>query len=165
MRALLAADLLLFLCMDVRVCAAAAAAVVAAAADWSNVHSAVSMVAYSGSASYWRVLANSPQPGNANTNITFDCHSIPKVTFAFAGLRAVCSNSHLAALGSGFKTLRPTWTRHAIWEFPQIENANVHVNVDVESHCAFAICQNSLLTCAETELKTRLVTTTQRPMQ
>ncbi len=38
----------------------------------------------------WRVLANSPQPGNANTTVTFDHHSTPKVTFAFLGLRAVC---------------------------------------------------------------------------
>ncbi len=40
----------------------------------------------------WRVLAKSPQPRNANANVTFDYHSIPKVTFAFAfpRLRAVC---------------------------------------------------------------------------
>ncbi len=37
---------------------------------------------------HWRVLANSPQPGNANANVTFDYHSLPKV--AFSGLRAVC---------------------------------------------------------------------------
>ncbi len=30
----------------------------------------------------WRVRANSPQPGNSDANVTFDCHSIPKVTFA-----------------------------------------------------------------------------------
>ncbi len=43
----------------------------------------------------WRVLAISPQPGNAN--VTMDHHSIPKVTcaFAFTGLRAVCQNSPL----------------------------------------------------------------------
>ncbi len=41
---------------------------------------------------HWRVLANSPQPRNANANVTFDYPSIPKVTFAFAfpELRAVC---------------------------------------------------------------------------
>ncbi len=46
----------------------------------------------------WRVSANSPQPGNANANVTFHCHSIPKVTFAFPGLRAVCLNSPLPRL-------------------------------------------------------------------
>ncbi len=38
----------------------------------------------------WRVWANSPQPGNANANVTFDCHSLPNVTFAFPRFRAVC---------------------------------------------------------------------------
>ena len=40
----------------------------------------------------WGVLANSPQPGNANAEVTFDYHSTAKVTiaFAFPGLRAVC---------------------------------------------------------------------------
>ena len=31
-----------------------------------------------------RVSANSPQPGNANANVTFDHHSVPNVTFTFA---------------------------------------------------------------------------------
>ncbi len=35
--------------------------------------------------------------GNANANVTFDYHSRPKImfTFAFPGLRTVCSNSLL----------------------------------------------------------------------
>ncbi len=46
---------------------------------------------------HWRVWAKSPQPGNVNANVTFDHHSTPKVTFAFAfpRLRAVSSNSPL----------------------------------------------------------------------
>ncbi len=44
----------------------------------------------------WRVCANSPQPGNANANVTFDQNYTPQVTFAFAfpGLRAVCYPPH-----------------------------------------------------------------------
>ncbi len=36
------------------------------------------------SGKHWRLWANSPQPGNADANVTFYCHSKPKVTFAFA---------------------------------------------------------------------------------
>ncbi len=39
----------------------------------------------------WGVSANSPQPGNANVNETFDHHSMPQVTstFVFPELRVV----------------------------------------------------------------------------
>ncbi len=54
-----------------------------------------------------RVLANSPQPGNANANVTFDRHNKPKVTFAFTfpGLRAVLLK--LASVAAAPSSHRP----------------------------------------------------------
>ncbi len=38
--------------------------------------------------------ANSPKPGKANANVTFDHHNIPKVTFAFPGCGMFAGTAH-----------------------------------------------------------------------